>query len=145
LRGIYGNALLRGCCDHGPMPDYRQCPSFASCPYPFLFESTIEARRATRLEAPLRGNRLPPPFVLQAPFLSRPAHAGDELSFNMISMGEACLLNGEVVNSISTYGEVGINNPRANNPIRYRLADVRDLLDDGRRVLGGNSRGPGYR
>jgi hypothetical protein len=143
LRGIYGNALLNGCCDHGPMADYRQCPSFASCPYPFLFESTTEARRATHAEAPLRGNRLPPPFVLQAPFLTRPARAGDSLSFNMILMGAACTMNSGVMNCISAYGALGINNPQADRrPIRYRLADVRDLLDGGRQVFGGASADP---
>jgi len=143
LRGIYGNALLKGCCDHGPMADYRQCPAFTTCPYPFLFESTIESRRVIqKLEAPLGGNRLPPPFVLQAPFLSRPARAGDLLSFNMISMGEACLMNSGVVNCLSAYGAAGVNNPRADNRIRYRLTDVRDLLDGGRPMFGGVSGGP---
>ncbi|MGH9760322.1 MAG: CRISPR system precrRNA processing endoribonuclease RAMP protein Cas6 [Blastocatellia bacterium] len=136
LRGIYGHALLKALCDHGPMADYRECPSFASCPYPFLFESTIEARRQSKIEAPLTGNRLPPPFVIDAPFFPHTGRFGDAVSFNLVSLGSACEQLGLSVGALAAFGATGMNNPKEGHlQIRYKLVDAQDTLDCGRSVF----------
>ncbi|MGH9765526.1 MAG: hypothetical protein ACREAC_32225, partial [Blastocatellia bacterium] len=70
-----------------------------------------------RTEAPLSGNRLPPPFVIQAPFLHPRGQFGERIRFNFISIGEACELNAVAISALAAFGEVGINNPQTSHPV----------------------------
>lgn len=160
IRGLYGSALLDLLCDHGPMSDYRQCSRFGSCFYPFLFESNREARREFLIAdrssipvvegkpclpparrdvpggKPLPANDLPPPYVITAPSLQlRASREGDMVSFGFVALGDSCSLLGLTAEAFARFGAKGFR-LFGNHSIRYRLRDVKDLLDSGRSIYG---------
>lgn len=84
IRGAFGHALRRiACMTHEP--SCPECPLYRSCPYSLIFESP--APPAHELQ---RFNRIPNPYVIEAPLFGRRLLTeGEALSFSVVLFGRA--------------------------------------------------------
>lgn len=129
LRGGYGYALKERFCTHWEHERCRSCARFAqrNCAYPDLFEPTRRPSDIVKREAPLRGDDLPRPFVIDAPFV--PEHElrrGARLRFGLTLLGRAMCEQSQVaMDALVKFGQGEITTGH------FQIVDVCDELAGG--------------
>lgn len=127
LRGGFGSLLKLGLCDHPEVERCRDCPRVESCDYPALFKPVCPAGQ--KLERPLGGEQLPPPFVLDAPIVtSRECRQGSRLQFGLVLIGARMLDRyAYPIRAFEAFGQQGVIG-KGEFRSRFRLINVADLL-----------------
>lgn len=138
LRGGYGDALIAAHCHHPPLDDYQTCERFATCPYPFLFESIRAARGVFTPGLPVgNDSNVPVPYVIAAPRFTRNPSRGEQISFTFTAFGAACARMETTVQAFAHFGAHSGITGANKRPARFCIRDVLDLNDGGRSIYGG--------
>lgn len=140
LRGAFGHALKQASCSirHG---ECARCPLAEACTYPLVFEGTLRQSAHARRDTP------PHPFVLRPPALrlnlrddgddrySEPGattcanrfKSGDELTFEIILIGEAVARTPYVAHAVEIMAAHGLGAART----PFQLARVAEITPAG--------------
>ncbi len=109
LRGALGHALRRLVCSQ---PAGTRCPSCAlrlGCAYSRMYENRIEGE-----PPPLLGGSVsaPRPYVIEASDLRRDFATGEHFDFDLLLIGQATELQGQVLLAIDGMAQAGLGSQR---------------------------------
>jgi hypothetical protein len=135
LRGGFGTALKDVLCDHPAIKMCSDCTHFHDCNYPLLFKPQHSAMSVKLVGQPLgKQENLPPPFVLNPPFISKKTHKrGDRYTFELVLFGEAKNQVGVLIKALTEFGRKGIEHGKARS--QFKIASLRDQLKEGKTIV----------
>ena len=132
LRGGYGYALKENLCTFLEHKRCLPCERFTdrSCEYPDLFEKTRRPDDTGKREAPLRGDDLPRPFVIDVPIIdAQQIKRGNQLRFGLTLLGKtACKELPQTIEAFVKFGQHELTRGH------FKLVNVCDELAGGHSI-----------